>query len=247
MEQTNIEKITGLLNEKNFFEAFEMIDEILKKDEDSKDDIVEILEESGEKFVDEEDDESAEKIYKKEILIEPFHGYFNLGMIYLNMKKNDAAITNFKKAIEYGNDGAETYRFMGMAYLDKENYDDAITNLNKAILMDENYENNHYLGLAYLGKEDYDNAIKFFSKANDIRENYETLHYLGLAYLGNENHDSAINFFTKSLNRNTDFADAYYYRGMAYYAIGDERNSMKDYKRACELNEEYLKLPYGGY
>ncbi len=247
MEQTDMDKIEDLLNEKKFFEAFEMIDEILKTDKDAKDDIVEILEESGENFIDEEDNESAEKLFKKEILIEPVNGYFNLGLVNLDMNRNDDAIGNFKKSTDYGNNSADIYKFIGMAYMNKEDYDDAIIHLNKSVSIEENFENEHYLGLAYLGKEDYDNAIKFFSKANNIKENYETLHYLGLAYLGKDDYDNAINFFTKSVNRNTDFADAYYYRGMTYYAIKNEREAMKDYKKACDLNEEYLDLPYESY
>ena len=247
MEEVNTDKIGSLLNVKNFFEAFEMIDEILKTDNDAKDDIAEILEESGGKFIDEEDLESAEKVFKKEILIEQASGHYNLGLVYLDMNRNDDAISNFKKATDYGAGNADTYKFMGMAYMNDEDYENAIIYLNKSVSIEENFENNHYLGLAYLGKENYDNAIKFLNGACDIKENYETLHYLGLAYVGKEDYDNAINFFTKSLNRNTDFADAYYYIGMAYYATENEREATKDYKKACDLNEEYLDLPYESY
>ncbi|OQX20800.1 MAG: hypothetical protein BWK75_04545 [Candidatus Altiarchaeales archaeon A3] len=247
MEEANIDKIEDLLNTKKFFEAFEMIDNILKENGDEKDDIVEILEASGENFISEEDNESAEKVFKKEILIEPVNGYFNLGLVYIDMNRNDDAIGNFKKSTDYGNNSADIYKFIGMAYMNKEDYDNAIIHLNKSVSIEENFENNHYLGLSYLGKENYDGAIKFFNRACDIKENYETLHYLGLAHLGKENYDEAINFFTKSLNRNTDFADAYYYRGMAYYAIENEIEAIKDYKKACDLNNEYLDLPYECY
>jgi len=246
MEESVRERVIELLNVKNFFEAFNMIDDILKN-EDEKEDVIEILETAGENFIDEEDNESAEKVFKKEILIEPLNGHFNLGLVYLNVNKNDDAILNFKKSIEYGNNSSDVYKFTGMAYMNKEDYDNAIKFLNKAISIEENFENNHYLGLAYLGKEDYDNAIKFLSKACNIKENYETLHYLGLAYLGKEDYDNAIKFFTKSIERNADFADAYYYRGMAFYATGNEREAMKDYKKACELNNEYIDMPYEGY
>lgn len=133
MEQATIDKIEALLEEKNFFEAFEMIDEILKNDEDEKDDIVEILEEKGEDFIDKGDDESAEKIFKKEASIKPMNGYYNLGLVYLDMNKNDEAISNLKKSIDYGNNSSDVSRFIGMAYMNAEDYDRAIIHLNKAV------------------------------------------------------------------------------------------------------------------
>jgi len=131
MEESVRERVIELLNVKNFFEAFNMIDDILKN-EDEKEDVIEILETAGENFIDEEDNESAEKVFKKEILIEPLNGHFNLGLVYLNVNKNDDAILNFKKSIEYGNNSSDVYKFTGMAYMNKEDYDNAIKFLNKA-------------------------------------------------------------------------------------------------------------------
>jgi len=243
-ENENKNRINSLLLEKKFDDAFKIVDELSgSQEKESSRYIIELLEKTGADFLNDCDYESAVKIFTKEISLDPYNGYYNRGLTYLDQEYFNKAANDLKSALNYKKT-SDAYYYLGLAYLGDEKYDMAIDVLNKSCEIKKNFENTHYLGVAYLGIEEYDKAIKFLNTALAIRETPETYHYLGMAHLGSENYDEAIRLFTKAIERDREFADAYYYRGLAYHAIGSEKLSADDYKEAVKLNSAFLETPY---
>lgn len=242
--EENKKRIKALLSERKFDDAFKIVDEIsgLPK-EGGKQHAIEALEKSGGDYLENQDYESAKKIFTKEISLDPYSGYFYRGLTYLDEEDFNKAINDLKSALNYKKT-SDVYYYLGLSYLGNEEYDTAIDVLKKSCEIKKNFENVHYLGVAYIGAEDYYNAIKLFDEALNIRESPETYHYLGMSYLGAEEYDKSIELFTKAIEKDKDFADPYYYRGLAYHAIGSEKLSAKDYKEAVKLDSAFLEMPY---
>ncbi len=51
--------------------------------------------------------------------------------------------------------------------------------------------------------------------------------------------DTAMNYYNKAIEMNPDYADAYYYRGRAYYNNNDDTNAIEEFDKAIELNVDY--------
>ena len=51
--------------------------------------------------------------------------------------------------------------------------------------------------------------------------------------------DTAMNYYNKAIEMNPDYADAYYYRGRAYYNNNDDTNAIEEFDKAIEMNPDY--------
>jgi len=120
--------------------------------------------------------------------------YSYRGLLYLEKKDYDEAITDFAKALSLASNNFErdnsfsalryTYIARGDAYLDKKDYDKAIADYSQVIKLNPNDSYAYrYRGDVYLNKKDYDKALAEYSQA--IRLNPNDAHAYngrGIAY-----------------------------------------------------------------
>jgi len=66
----------------------------------------------------------------------------------------------------------------------------------------------------------------------------------GNDYSDKGNYDQAIAAYDKAIQRNPDYAEAYYGRGNAYEAKGDHDRAIADYDKAIQLNPDYAEAYY---
>ena len=95
--------------------------------------------------------------------------HYNLGMAYLKLWRNGAAIKEYKQAIRIKPDFVEAYCNLGMAYWRIERYDEAIAALKQAINIRPNYAEAHYnLGRTYLITGDTKSALNEYKILKDL-------------------------------------------------------------------------------
>ncbi len=85
--------------------------------------------------------------------------YFNIGLIYLDQRKIDDAILNFKQAINSDPHYANAYSSLGVCYYHKKMLDEAIEQLNMAIEIEPKLAKTHNnLAIAYHSAGNYNLA-----------------------------------------------------------------------------------------
>lgn len=160
--------IIALYNSNNLEEAYKMISTITEDERD-----YEIWYLLGNMSQDYNNDTNAAFFLQKSIMLNPEFdkAHYNLGNIYLNEKKYNSAINEYKLAIKYKKDFPYYYYNLGCAYLVQKEYRGARVAFNKAIKL-KNDEANFYYNLAIanqnLGKEK--EAQKALDRYNELKE-----------------------------------------------------------------------------
>jgi Flp pilus assembly protein TadD len=126
------------------------------------------------------------KFYQHAIKMAPrsFRPHNEIGVIYSEQKKYDAAIIEFQKAIELNPSFDQAYDNLGIAYDMKEDFGKAIEAHKKALQINPNnikaYNN---LGNAYYKAELLDDAIASYKEAIRLNRDYKAAYNnLGAAY-----------------------------------------------------------------
>jgi Tfp pilus assembly protein PilF len=124
---------------------------------------------------------------------------FNLGLVYLELKRWDEAVFQFKLVTEdifYQNHNLAAIN-LGIAYMNKGEYAKSLATLRSVVDNDpRNPIAKVYLGQLYLKVDKVELAIMEFNNALTIHKNYANAYYnLGLAYLKNKDNRAAIAAF----------------------------------------------------
>jgi tetratricopeptide (TPR) repeat protein len=190
--------------------------------------------------------DKAIEAYTNVIVLNPNHAlaYFNRGRIFLDYKSQyDRSIEDFNRAIIIGDAISKSpfiYYARGMAYFRKGQYDMAIKDCNRAIDIAWNYADAYYcLGNVYVGKKQYDKAIENFSMAIKgvtlSERQYQFYYNRGTTYLISGQYDKAIDDFNETISLNSNLAEAYTNRGIAYYQLGNLNGAIPDLQKGCDM------------
>lgn len=101
------------------------------------------------------------------------------------------------------------------------------------------------LGSVYTGQQNYDLAAQAFDQARQIGLPWRMLWYQFApyeAYYHTGRYDDVINLATLTLDRRSYFEEAFYYRGLAYQALGNITLAQADWNEAVKFNPNY-QLP----
>ena len=80
------------------------------------------------------------------------------------------------------------------------------------------------------------NDLHGFIKYQKVHESAYAHFFFGITYQTRQQHDEAIVHYSKAIELNSQLAELYNNRGVAFQLTGDLENSMKDLSRAIELN-----------
>jgi predicted O-linked N-acetylglucosamine transferase (SPINDLY family) len=179
--------------------------------------------------------EDAKLIYEK-LLIKDQNNFelINLlGVISLQQKNFNNAITKFNKAISINSKHHALYNNLGVTYKEMEQYDNAIKNFKRAIELNPNYaEAYNNLGIIFKKKYQYKEAFNNYKTAIELKDNYaEAYNNLGLLFGDIKNYKESIINFSKAIEINNNYIDAYKNRANIYSL--DKQNSLaiKDYNK----------------
>ena len=145
------------------------------------------------------------KIYKENHLL-----YYFVGTTYLQLKKYDEAINNFKQALKYNSLFAETYNNLGIALAEKKKYSLALSYYNKAIKLKADYID-AYLnrGISFNKLKKYNEAINDFNLViNKDPNNSKAFNSLGNVLKELDKYDQAIASYEKAIKINANYLEA---------------------------------------
>ncbi|MEW6455196.1 MAG: tetratricopeptide repeat protein [Acidobacteriota bacterium] len=136
---------------------------------------------------------------------EPIY-YYNLGISYRKMNKNDEAIEAFKKMIEIQPQSFSGLKNLGELYGLKKDFEEASKYFKKAVEISPNDPEAYYnLGACLMNNADYKGALEAFKKSIEVQSDYGASYYqLGLLYVNQSMMEEAIKAFEKFIQLSPD-------------------------------------------
>ena len=143
----------------------------------------------------------------------------------------------------YSDEASEWYS-KGVSYYDNGLYGKAIECFNESIRLNPNNPNAYYgRGQAYFDTYSLEEAISDFTKVIKSVPNFSGAYFLrGKSYNELKDFESAISDYSKAIELDPENAEYYLNRGMLYrnnseiYGLDEAE---KDYRKACELGDNY--------
>lgn len=169
------------------------------------------------------------------------------GLAFYEIKRYDAAVSDFIQALRLDPDFATAYYNRGNAYDARKDYGKAIADYSKAIGYKPEYAkayNNR--GLTYGRISEYKKAIHDFTRAVRIDSTYaKAYNNRGLTYGRLGENDQAISDFTRAVHLDPNYAKAYYNRAITYFVTGNYFKALEDVNRSkelgCEVNPDFIR------
>lgn len=173
--------------------------------------------------------------------------YFWKGKNHVAQDSLQLALESYSEAIRLDTDNPKYVNNRGLLLFQLQSFDQAEIDLRKALELESTlgigYNN---LGLVYNSRGQYDSAIYFYNRA--INNNYKdrNVHYnKAIAFINMAEFDSAKCSLNNVIELDPTFAEAYLYRGLCYYKVGDKLNGCSDFWEAKTLGveevDEYLE------
>lgn len=165
----------------------------------------------------------------------------------------DGAIADFETAIADGCIRADVYEGLGNSYgtLSNQKPDQKEAFLAKSISMYQNAlqlepqkGNIHFnLGISQLQTNPVQ-SVHAFKEALRLMpyKEMEILPVLGLSLLNAGKYQDAIPIITKAIENGVQTEFTYYYRGMAYFGLGDTPNAAADFSKALTINPKNQEI-----
>ena len=175
--------------------------------------------------------------------------YNNRGLAYYYLKNYDQAIKDYTRAINFNsidfnfdlNDGVE-YNNRGLAYYDLKNYDKAIEDFTQAIKLNPNYANAYInRGNSYHVLENYDKAIDDYKTALS-KGNKDADKKIWDIYCESKKFDEAVQYYTQKVKENKKDATSYFRLAYSYAELKDYKNAVKNYEQAIKLNPSLTEV-----
>ncbi len=169
-----------------------------------------------------------------------------LASAYLDLRKYGQAREQFKKLESLGDVSAANYKqLMTLSYNLKQN-DDAVLYAGKLKKADPSEKTNYIVGKIKYEQENYGEAIQLLnSAAKEEPANAEVPYMLARSYADMLNYKQAIPYFLKAIELDTAKNNWVYELGLIYYAIHDDKNSLKYIKeagdRGYKRDNDYLE------
>ncbi len=153
------------------------------------------------------------------------------------LKKFDAALDCYKKALSINPNNAAIYNNLGNVFKEKEELELAENNYKKAIKIKPNYAEAYYgLGLALEKKEEFLSAINSYENALINKPNYpEVLFNLGNVYRKSGDYELAIKNYKNATKIKNDYYEAYCNLGNSKKDLGDVKSARFYYKKALKI------------
>ncbi len=163
-----IERANDLKTEGKFEEALEILDNLYKKNPESKEVkkcLIDVLFSYGGYLSDEDyvlEYEKAKECFQKIIQIDPdnYRGYYNLGIAYYNLDDKDNALEVYKKALKIKPNYKHVYYNIGLIYESLQDYKKALNYYQKALDIDPKF---HY---AFQARNNVRNNLDFLKEKN---------------------------------------------------------------------------------
>jgi tetratricopeptide (TPR) repeat protein len=155
----------------------------------------------------------------------------NRGLLYIQLKQIDNAISDFEKAISLEPGIGESYYFLAKALIAKEDTISAIGSLDKTILLNDEYAPAYYeIGKIFLNLNIQKAQIYFDAarKIDPFQVDYNFKYGITLTFM--KRYVDAISIFKKCLELDKHFDPPLYFLGLTYKMMNNEDEAMKYFK-----------------
>lgn len=163
--------------------------------------------------------------------------YFLKGFAFKEMGDTVHALSSFQTVIEVEPDNYDAYIQLGNIQAAKRNKI-ALQYYNNALrLRPSSTEALYNRGLLFQNMGELENAKKDYGTILKIEPDYADAHY-NLGYIAvayEKDYKKAIEHFTDAIRTNSQYAEAYYNRGVAFERSGDRASAEKDYREALKI------------
>jgi tetratricopeptide (TPR) repeat protein len=184
----------------------------------------------------------SEKTYEKalRLLATPTSAieYYARGVVEESMKKEDAALTDYTKALELNPRFALCYVKRGKIFFGRKQSDAAITEYTKALAINPSYSGCYFnRGNTYFDMQQYDPAIADFSKVIELDpKDVDAYFNRGVMYKKNGKYELALADYAKVIALSPKDASLYGNRGNIYFLQQKMDLAYNDYTKAIELD-----------
>ena len=232
-------------------EYIQIMDRIIEKVEDSKNNVLknyiaQAYYFRGSAKLDLLDFKGAIEDYDKSISLDIVADtYVMRGLVKEELEDFIGAIEDYNKAISLDQNHAEAYANRGNSYRDIGNYFDAMSDHNKAIELSSFAKNSRFLEKMYLNRgvtkytlaKDYEGSIEDYNKAIEINPNYfKAFRERGISKSANGDYEGSIKDFNKAIEINPNYAFSYASRGVAQGRSGNFIEANEDLEKAISLD-----------
>ena len=195
------------------------------------------------------------------------HYFFgNICLLNPTLCKPDAAVTLFKKTIQFQPDDAQAYAALGTAYRERAMYEEALAAYQQAILLrqDPFFQFDCYQSMGdicILQKKPLEKAAFYYERAIDLRKTHpgfqkqrfafldgiktprpsgEGVLYqnLGIIYLQSGKNQAAAEAFRNAVRLDPVKIEGYHGLGTAYMNLGEIRKALPAFQEASRLDPE---------
>ncbi|MCK9163447.1 MAG: tetratricopeptide repeat protein [Bacteroidales bacterium] len=215
--------------------AIESYETLLVQDDED----IEVYSSLGEEYFSLEDYESAVKIYKKAIKIEPTNSFLLQPFAYASqyIDNPDRSIVFLKKLCKQNPYSEQNWISYGILLYYTENFFDAITAFDLAIAISEDNSTAHlYKAQSLIALENYKDGIESLHEANKLDPDEPlVLFFLGQAYEKQNNWITAAIYYKDCIKHDQLNSDAWVGVSMCYFEQNDFHSAEPYIQKAIEL------------
>ncbi len=165
----------------------------------------------------------------------------NLANAYDELKDFDKAIEFYNKAIEIDKTCALAFNNRGYSYFNKKEYENALQDYDKAILLNPKLQiakdNRTQLLEVIAEKEEFKDII---SKSEQGQKDWQYYFNLGMAEARLGEYQKARDAYNQALSLNSNYAQAYLFRGILEHGKGNLDDANSDYSHALEIDDKLI-------
>lgn len=168
------------------------------------------------------------------------------GHIYLDMKKYEKALAEYRACAKSYENSPELYYNKGCAHEALGEIDAAIEAFQKTLTLDDKYRNtNHKLYNIYKvryneksRRKDYEQALYYINRRLEIRETASAHFYRAMLYHDSAQEELSLKEYEKYLEEEKEDFAAYSNMGFCYRALRDYEKALEFFQKAKEVMEK---------
>jgi tetratricopeptide (TPR) repeat protein len=173
--------------------------------------------------------------------------YLSRGIIYMNTWKSDSAILDFNMCLKLDSTDADIYYNRAICYKKWEKYDKAEKDFTKVL----EFRAGDIDVTCLLAESKYmlGDTTFAYDLLNQTAEKFKFLtlngYFIrGTINLGYKKYGLAISDLSAVIDKNHAYTEAYVYRGLAYYCIGEFEKSKEDFTEAIKYDKNNITALY---
>ena len=195
--------------------------------------------------------DEAESLYKQilQFPLELENQYYpiassNLGSIFEQQGKLDAAVEFYQQALRFKPDYAEAYYNLGNVFQQQGKFDAALESYQQALNINPEIALCHNnLGTVLQKQGKLDLAVKSYQRALEIKPDYaQAYDNLGSIFLLHGKLEAAVKSYQQALNIKPNSSSAHHNLGNALKLQGKLEAALKSYQQAINLNPNHAEV-----